>query len=246
MSNKFEMELRKLEKLMDKLNKKQRGGDYEGVAAQMEADAAGPGGEMGEPSMTAFGPRAGIEMAPGETPAMEADMASAMTGGRRNNNRRNNMNVNMGMNMNMNVNNNRMNMNMSEMVMGGANKRGPARTFKLIKIDGKPTNLDHHATLYERTKEGKPKKVSLTSVARKVFRQVCRGMGKKADCKLNFTIVETTREVDNMGHLKAHNERTYNGMVEKKKKPTTRKLPNGKVVVNKFNYKVKHVPVGSA
>jgi hypothetical protein len=237
----------------------------------MEADAAGPGGEMGEPSMTAFGPRAGIEMAPGETPAMEADMASAMTGGRPNKKRggeqimkgnymlfeneeeeekepyikngRNNNTIPL-------LSNNELAKNLTRFenlgARGGANKRGPARTFKLIKIDGKPTNLDHHATLYERTKEGKPKKVSLTSVARKVFRQVCRGMGKKADCKLNFTIVETTREVDNMGHLKAHNERTYNGMVEKKKKPTTRKLPNGKVVVNKFNYKVKHVPVGSA
>ncbi len=127
---------------------------------------------------------------------------------------------------------------------GGADKRGPARTFKLIKIDGKPTDMDHHATLYERTKAGKPKKVSLTSVGRKIFRQVCRKMGKKADCKLNFTIVETTREMDEMGHLKVHHERTYVGKVEKKKKPTTRKLPDGRKIVNKFNYKVTHVPIG--
>ena len=125
---------------------------------------------------------------------------------------------------------------------GGA-ERGPARTFKLIKLDGKATDMDHQAVLYERTREGKPKKVSVTSVARKIFRQVCRKMGKKNDCKLNFTIVEITRELDNEGHVKPHNERTYVGSVEKKKKQTTRKLPDGRKVVNKFNYKVKYVPM---
>ena len=185
MSNKFDQELRKLEKLLDKLNKKQNGGDFSGVDAQMMSSAPAPVDGMGEESMLAFPNR------------------------------------------------------------GGAS-RGPARTFKLIKIDGKATDMDHQAVLYERTREGKPKKVSVTSVARKVFRQMCRKMGKKNDCKLNFTIVEITRELDEQGHMKPHNERTYNGFVEKKKKPTKRTLPNGKVVVNKYNYKVKHVPVGSA
>ena len=179
MSNVFDQELHKLEKLLDKLNKKQKGGDFSGVDAQMTYS----------------------------TPATVDSITNNPS--------------------------------------GGAN-RGPARTFKLIKINGKETDLDHQAVLYERTKDGKPKKVSVTSVARKIFRQVCRKMGKKNDCKLNFTLVEITRELDNEGHVKPHNERTYNGSVEKKKKPTKRTLPNGKVVVNKYDYKVKHVPMGMA
>lgn len=127
---------------------------------------------------------------------------------------------------------------------GGASNRGPARTFKLIAVNGKSSSSEHHAVLYEKTKDGKPKKVSVTSVARKIFRQLCRSMGQKNDCKLTFTIVETTRELDADGHLKRHNERTYDGKVEKKKTPTSRKLPGGKTIVNRFDYKVKHVPVG--
>lgn len=125
-------------------------------------------------------------------------------------------------------------------------KRGAPRTFKVIMVDGKETNADHHAELYEKTKDGKDKKVSVTSVAKKVFRQLCRAAGKKEGCKMRFTIVETTKALDAEGHLVKYNPRTYVGDVQKKKKPTKRTLPDGRKIVNLYNYAVTYVPMEEA
>jgi hypothetical protein len=191
MENKnFQRELDNLEKLLDRLNKKNRmrGGEYGGVEAEMDANAVSQGDRMGEPSELVFANR------------------------------------------------------------GGAN-RGPARTFKLIEVEGKPTNLDHHATLYNRTVDGKTKSTPppIVNAAKKIFRQLCKSQGKKGTaCKINFTIVETTREVDNEGHLEMHNPRMYNGHIEKKKNPTVRKLPGGKQIKNLYDVKVDYIPMDKA
>jgi len=135
----------------------------------------------------------------------------------------------------------------AEEMMGGAD-RGSPRTFKLIKIDGKPTKLDHRATLYDRTVDGKKKSTPppIVNAAKKIFRQLCKSQNKKGpDCKFNFTIVETTREVGADGHLVQHNERTYIGKIVKKKKATKRKIGK-RTVTFKYDTIVDYVPMEDA
>ena len=127
-----------------------------------------------------------------------------------------------------------------------SDKRGAPRTFKVILVDGRESNSDHHAELYEKTKDGKDKKVSITSVARKMFRQLCRSNKKKDGCRIKFTLIETTRVVTDEGHLVKYNPRTYFGNVHKKKTPVVRTLPDGRRIANLYDYTVSYISMDKA
>ena len=127
--------------------------------------------------------------------------------------------------------------------------------FWLLDADarffGLTAELDWRAErrqMYDRTVDGKKKSTPppIVNAAKKIFRQLCKSQNKKGpDCKFNFTIVETTREVGADGHLVQHNERTYIGKIVKKKKATKRKIGK-RTVTFKYDTIVDYVPMEDA
>jgi len=118
---------------------------------------------------------------------------------------------------------------------GGAEEE--SRYFKVIIVGGKRIEDGGRYELPLKTKTGKPQRRGPKDKASTAFSELCQKHGKKEDCKLNFSIQETTRGSDKKIYH-------YEGKREKLAKPITLKLKDkrtGKVkeVVKKFHNVIK-------
>lgn len=165
MVSRFESELQKLEKLLDKLNRKNRRANLRGGASEEEAPAV-PAGTAPVASVmptTPVMPEANSMNGTGK--GSGSGSGSEMTGGRRLQGGRSKEERDY---RSFRV----------TKVDGKTVSDGPKAKLYLETKDGKRKD-----------------KVSITEVAQKLFNQLCREKGgNRASCKITFSLVETTRE----------------------------------------------------
>jgi len=121
---------------------------------------------------------------------------------------------------------------------GGAKKESDdSRYFKVVIVNGKSIDDGGRYELPLRTKSGKPQRRGPKDKASTAFSELCLKHKKKEECKMTFSIQETTRGSDKKIYH-------YEGKRVKLSKPIVLKLKDkrtGKVkeVVKKYNNVIK-------